>query len=490
MLSLAFPEPSAGWLAWVAPALLLYVTTGVTARRGFALGFVFGLGFMGLLVLWFSIIGWVAWALAVVLEALFYGGAGAAWAVTRRRGGPAWRVVSAAAVWVAFEYLRSSIPLGGFTWGQLAQSQHDFGWMLRSAGLAGGWGVSFLLASVNALVVEAWGAWGRRRAGVAVAAVGAAALLVLAPLLLPRAQATGPALRVAMVQGNVSQLGVTAGSFEKDVEILRSHARLTRALAGEPVDLVVWPESSVGIDITKNEIATRLVAGAARAVDAPMIIGGNLDLGPEHYKVMAFQISPQGDIADRYQKTHLVPFGERVPARDLIGWLPQLDQVPRDAVAGDAPGLFEVAGGTVAPVLSFEGDFGSLVRARIGAGGRLLVVATNTSTWGYSWASAQHLAFSQVRAAENGVWTIHAAISGLSAFVAPDGEVTDSLPLWTKATASRTVRFAGAVTPYARMGDWLPIACLLATAVAGALALLGGHRLPGRGSRHAGRGSK
>jgi apolipoprotein N-acyltransferase len=99
---------------------------------------------------------------------------------------------------------------------------------------------------------------------------------------------------------------------------------------------------------------------------------------------MAFLVSPDGEVIDRYRKTHLVPFGEYIPGRRLLEWIPMLDQVPRDAIPGREPAVFDVAGGQVAPVISFEGDFGSLVRGRISHGGRLLIVATNTSTWGES----------------------------------------------------------------------------------------------------------
>jgi apolipoprotein N-acyltransferase len=142
-----------------------------------------------------------------------------------------------------------------------------------------------------------------------------------------------------------------------------------------------------------------------------------------------------------------------------------LDQVPRDAIAADEPTIFEAAGGRVAPVISYEGDFGSLVRQRIADGGRLLVVATNTSTWGESWASAQHVAFSQVRAVENGVWVVHAALSGISAFVSPAGDVVRSTPLWEATTAVEVVRFAETPTLYARSGDWVAWGSVLAGAI-------------------------
>jgi apolipoprotein N-acyltransferase len=288
-------------------------------------------------------------------------------------------------------------------------------------------------------------------------------------------------LRIGIVQGNVPDM--PAGEA-KQLEILHSHRELTESLAAHDLGLVVWPESSVGEDLDDVPVVRGAVERAARAVGAPLIIGGNLDDGPDHYKVMAFQVRPDGRVVDRYQKTHLVPFGEYIPARDLFEWIPMLDQVPRDAVPATEPVVFQVAGGSIAPVISFEGDFGSLVRTRIDAGGRLLVIATNTSTWGESWASAQHVAFGQLRAAENGVWVAHGALTGISAFIDPEGNVVAETPLWEPATLRRTLRFADDVTLYARIGDWLPLACLGVTLVGGVALLIANAR--GRARSRAG----
>jgi apolipoprotein N-acyltransferase len=293
--------------------------------------------------------------------------------------------------------------------------------------------------------------------------------LVAGPALFPSPSASGAAVRVAIAQGNVPR-NYNGSPFDKELRILNNHIDVTRQLNDEDVDLVVWPESSVGIDFTEVPEVAEGIAAAARSVQRPMIIGGNLDAAQGHYKVMAFEVSPDGKITDRYQKTHLVPFGEYVPLRSWLDWIPMLDQVPRDAIPGAAPVVFEVAGGSVAPVISFEGDFGSLVRERIERGGRLLVVATNTSTYEESWVSAQHLAFSQVRAVENGVWVVHAAISGISAFVAPDGRVIQRTPLWVKTSLVDDVRFAESITPYARIGDWLPYLCVAAVSATMAFA--------------------
>ena len=463
-LAFAFPEPAVAPLAWVALAPLLALTAGARARRGAGLGFVFGLAFFGSLLYWISIIGYLGWAVLVLLQALFLAVLGLGWTMTNRLTSGTARVVAAAAVWVAVEFTRSTVPVGGFTWGQLSQSQTEFSWLLPAAALGGGWLVAGIVVAINAVLVEVVVVLrsGRRRGalGAAVAMVG----LLLAPLVIPRNEATGDEVKVAIVQGNVPQ-NFDGRTYDKELAILASHQRLTEELAGSP-DLVVWPESSVGLDLTTNEDSAGAVGAAARSVDAPMIVGGNLDAGNDRYKVMAFQIDPRGEIVDQYQKTHLVPFGEYVPARNVLGWIPALDQVPRDAVASDQPVVFDVAGGRVAPVISFEGDFGSLVRKPIADGGRLLVVATNTSTWGDSWASVQHVAFSRVRAVENGVWVAHAALSGISAFISPSGEVVDSTPLWVPATLVQELRFADDITLYARFGDWFPLLSIVTALVA------------------------
>ena len=465
-LSLAFPEPGLGPLAWVALAPLLALAAGESAGRGALLAFVFGLGFFGALLYWISIVGFLAWAVLILLQAAFLGLFGCLWAPLSRVGGSAARLGMAAAVWVAIEFLRSRVPVGGFTWGQLAQSQTEIDWLLPVAAVGGGWLVGAFVVALNGAVVEIV-SHARSHKRPALVPVLTLVALFLIPIAVPDSEAAGEPVKVAIVQGNVPQ-DFAGPYFEKELQILESHQHITQELGDRELDLVIWPESSVGMDLTTNEDAQSAVRSAAQAVDAPMIVGGNIDLDDDRYKVVAFQVDETGEIVDVYEKTHLVPFGEYVPARSVFGWIPALEQVPRDAIAADEPVVFDIARGAVAPVISFEGDFGSLVRKPIAEGGRLLVVATNTSTWGHSWASAQHVAFSRVRAVENGVWVAHAALSGISAFIRPDGEVIDSTPLWTESALVDQIRFATKITPYARYGDWFPWLCVL-IALTGAL---------------------
>lgn len=459
-LSLAFPEPSIAPLAWVAVTPLLVLARG-SARKGFGLGLAFGLGFFGSLLIWVSVVGWVAWIVLVVMESLYLGLFGAGWGLVSRLDRRLW-LIAGPAVWVTCETLRESVPVVGFPWGQLAQSQGVFPWLLQLSQVGGGKTVSVLLLVLNVMLAVAWTERGARRLRWA----GGAALLValIAPLtyVIPRIDGEAPphsgeVWRIAIVQGNASP-GIQADDERARVE---RHLRLTTELADLHPDLVVWPESAVGIDPFLDADIMQMISQAAQAVAAPMIVGANVEAEGDNYKVEALLVDEFGEIVDSYQKTHLVPFGEYVPGRDVLGWIPMLDQIPRDAVAGADANNFDVLGHEVATVISFEGDFGNLVRDRVAQGAGLIVVATNTSTWRYSWASAQHLAMSQVRAAETRVPVVHAALSGISAAVNFDGSIRGTTDLYVEDTLVFDTATAVDTSIYARTGEWLPLSCFV-----------------------------
>ena len=482
-LTLAFPEPSLAPLAWVCLAPLLAALDRAGAKRGFLFGAVFGLFFFGTLLHWVAIVGYLAWFVLVLLQAAYVGVFGALWGALSRRTGSVAAVVVPALLWVAVvEYLRAVTPVVGFTWGQLAQSQHDLPFVLRSAAWGGSWLVALQLVVVNALVVATVRAAAVRNARAAATRAVAALAVLLAAAPLPPTEATGDPVDVAIVQGNIPEH--QAPSYEKDLVILENHARLTATVPPE-ADLILWPESSLGIDPARDPAAAQTLRDATREAGRPMIVGGTLARDDGKYQVMAYLVSPDGEIVDAYQKTHLVPFGEYVPARDLLGWLPAIEQVPLDAVPGNDPVVFDVAGGRVAPIISFEAEFGSLASGRVRAGGRLLVVLTNTSTWRHSWASAQHVAMSQVRAVESGVYVAHGALTGISAFVDPSGAVVERSALWEPDLLVQRLNFTTGASFYARTGDWVALGSVMGAALWGVASLLRGrsYRTPRSGTR-------
>jgi apolipoprotein N-acyltransferase len=161
----------------------------------------------------------------------------------------------------------------------------------------------------------------------------------------------------------------------------------------------------------------------------------------------------QDAIGDSYHKRHPVPFGEYVPARSLIGGLAPLQQIPTDVVAGRGPQVLDVGGARVGGVICFENTYARLARDQVRAGADVLVVSTNNSSFGDTAMSAQHLAFSQLRAVETGRWVVHAGISGISGFISPDGEVVQRTDLFRPDAIRMDVPLIDGLTPAVRLGD-------------------------------------
>jgi apolipoprotein N-acyltransferase len=178
-------------------------------------------------------------------------------------------------------------------------------------------------------------------------------------------------------------------------------------------------------------------------------------------------MNQRGNIVGEYAKRHPVPFGEYVPLRAALDFIPQLDRVPRDMARGEEAVVFELPGGTLGSVISFEGSFARLMRDEVKAGAELMVVATNESTYIDSPASDQLINLTRVNAAAVGVDLVHAAITGRSVIVKADGEVVASTDVLTTEVLLGEVQFRNAgPTLYARFGDWLLLVSLAAAAAA------------------------
>ncbi|MHC5701884.1 apolipoprotein N-acyltransferase [Streptomyces tirandamycinicus] len=467
--ALAFPDPGLWWFAFVAlvPWLLL-VRTAASARRAALDGWLGGTGFM------LAVHHWLMPNLhvfIVVLAALL----GLLWApwgllVHRVLGGRprAGRAAVAVAVvpsgWLAIELVRSWEGLGG-PWGLLGASQWQVPPALRLASLGGVWLVTLLVVAVNTAVAVLVAVPPARIPAVA-ALCGCALAVGAVWLWAPRPDRPGGVVRVAVVQpGVVNGLGGAERRFALSEE-------LTRRLAGQRPDLVVWGESSVGADLAaRRDLAARLAA-LSREVGAEVLV--NVDARrsdrPGIFKSSVL-VGPGGPTGDRYDKMRLVPFGEYVPFRSVLGWVTSVGEaagedrmrggrqvvmaLPADA---DRPGL------RVGPLVCFESAFPDMSRSLAGSGAELLVAQSATSTFQDSWAPAQHASLAALRAAETGRPMVHATLTGVSAVHGPDGEPLGPRLGTDESTAAvYEIPLARGTTPYVRFGDW---------AVYGALAVL------------------
>ncbi|HUF58038.1 MAG TPA: apolipoprotein N-acyltransferase [Actinomycetota bacterium] len=462
--SLAFPPVAAWPLAFLAPAILLVALRHATPTQGFLLGLVYGLVAFGITLSWIMLFGSLAWGALTLLTALSIALFGAVFPLVRRPGRPMLTALGAAAVWTAMDWLRGLWPFGGFTWGSLGVSQVPNTITVRLAVIAGVFGVTFVVAFAAALLAEAT----TRERSLARRArwVGIAALVALSPIVIPFADATGRPIDVAAIQVDFDE-AVRHGSREEgDIAVTRLNLDLHRTLKDEPPDLAVWGESALDpgsleileeVRATVAEVGVPVLTGATSR-DIRTVAGG--DDGTLFNQAVVFDGG--GAVVDVYRKTHLVPYGEYIPWKAVVGWIPALEQIAYELTPGErvhtleAPGLPRFA----APIC-FENSFPGLDRELARQGAQFLVILTNNAAYDETSASAQHLQMSRIRAIENGRWVVHAAVSGISAFVDPSGRTSQRTDLFDPALIRRTIRASTERTLYVRWGDWLPIASLV-----------------------------
>ena len=204
--------------------------------------------------------------------------------------------------------------------------------------------------------------------------------------------------------------------------------------------------------------------GAIADVGAPVLSGStSVDIesperraGPLHNQAVLFDGG--GAVADAYRKTHLVPYGEYIPLKRFVGWIPALDQISYEIEPGEDVHTLRTAGlPELGTPICFENSFAALDRRLVLEGAEILVVLTNNAAYRETAASAQHLQMSRLRAIEDGRWVVHAAVSGISAFIGTDGRTYQQTELFEPAIIRQTIRASRDRTAYVRFGDWLPI---------------------------------
>ena len=460
LLSLAFPPAEMWPLAFVAVAPFLWLLRSARPRRGALLGFVYGVGFYAATLYWILRFGGLAWVGLVTLSALSVAIVGLVGPAVIRVGRPLRTAVGLAALWTLVDWIRGMWPLGGFTWGSLGISQVDDRVLLPLAGLAGVWGVTFVVAAVNALLVETavGGGGGRRRAALPVLA----AALIVAPVLVPFSEPNGGSLDVAAVQVDVRVPPGTDG-LEEDRIVAERNVEVHRSLAGSPrPDLVLWGEGALDPGASSDPATVHAVRSAIAEVGASAAIGAVLDDPDGREFTSALIFDGSGRLIGRYDKVHLVPFGEYVPWRSKLDWISATDQIPVDRTPGSS--VHTVAAPGVPPFgtpICFENSFPDLPRDFVRDGATFLVVPVNNASYGFTAASDQHLQMSRMRAVETGRWIVDAAVSGVSAFVDTHGRVVARTGLFQTTILRDRLRTSTATTWYVRMGDWLPWLCLV-----------------------------
>ncbi len=367
--------------------------------------------------------------------------------------------------WVLFAYTQT-LTWAGVPWGaQLALSQQKNLLLLSSASFFGSYFVTFIIAAVNACLATAilsllQKKWPACRTMALVALCLFLGNLGLGTLAYHLPQQSTGTVRAAVLQGNIGSADKWTGAVDE----LAVYRRLAREAADAGAELMVWPETALPYALNGNSYATAALQSIAQETGAIQIVGAfyaDTNGGDRLVRRNAlYMILPNGRISEtRYDKRHLVPFGEYVPmeglVRTLLPFLSGLNMLQDDRVMlpGDTPALWESELGCLGGLICFDSIYEGLARDSVAAGAELLVLGTNDSWFFDSAAVYQHNGQAILRAVENGRALLRSANTGISSIISEKGETLAELEPLIDGMVCADVSLSAEKTLYTVIGD-------------------------------------
>jgi len=495
MLTGAFPRTGRYWFAWFALVPLFIALRNVSPKNGFRLGFLAGLAHYLTLIYWLAYTmnkyGSLPWYLSVAILFLLsaylalYTGVFSA-ALIRFCPIPAICLFMIPLLWVSLEYIRSFL-FSGFPWELVGCSQFNALHVIQISDLFGVYGVSFLIALSNTAIFLAFlhlaGKNWQDKA--ATRRLAAGAILIFAVIFgqawyygkwriqsIDEMISISPTSRVAVVQGNVSQSIKWNPAFQ--IATIKKYSKISLSAKKDQPDLLVWPETAAPFYFLQNIRLSEMVLKAIRDADADFLIGTphftTKGSNIEYYN-SAYLISSKGAIFGRYDKAHLVPFGEYVPFREWLPFIGKMVAGVGDFRPGKKGKTIQWGNMRLGVQICYESIFPSLSRAMTANNSALLVNITNDAWYGRTSAPYQHFSMAVFRAVENRRSLIRSANTGISGFIDPVGRIIAPTPLYQEAVVTRAMPIMHEKTFYTRYGDLFAMACLALTLIVGLLNL-------------------
>ncbi len=489
-----FPSINFYWLCWIAFVPLLVAilaarrtdsgTLPATAGETFLLAYVSGLIWSAGSCYWvfhsMHVFGGLSTAAAVGVLVLFclalavhHGVFGLLLVLVGRRGHMRRALILAPFLWVAVELARTRIT--GFPWDLLGTVQVNNIPLSRIATVTGVYGMSFEIMLVNAAFAAAFLVAGVRRRTIVAAAIVASVVLQLGVLV------AGPALPATqtarLVQQDIPIMNESAWTPQYFQQTMASLAQLSvpqpgELQPGEPVPrLVIWPESPAPF-YTNDPNFRQEVSGIARKANAWMIVGslGVPGARPTDNTGTLYNsasiIAPNGQWEARYDKIHLVPFGEYVPAQSWLTFAHKLTKEVGQFTSGTERTVFPLDGQKVGVFICYESIFPDEVRQFARNGAQVFVNISNDGWFGRYGAPQQHLNQARMRAIENKRWLLRDTNTGITAVIDPYGRVVDRAPREVRTSLDAGYDVVTQTTFYTRHGDWFAYGCAIITIIA------------------------
>lgn len=478
LLALSFPVFDMELLAWIGLVPLFFSLRNKTLLQSIYLGLISGLAFYLILLYWIpvpvTVYGKLPIPLGILLLfilALYLSLYTATFAFLmtflRIRRGIVPVVLSAPAIWVSLELLVTYF-LTGFPWGLLGYSQYLHLPVIQIADVTGVYGIGFVIVMVNAGIyrgferhLEGMSFWKGR-------SMWAATLILVLVLsygywrMNPRDETHGKGLNVGVAQGNIDQDQKWDREYQN--ETVATYINLTHKISAGGVDLIVWPETAVPLYFQNEGAYRQEILNTARETHSYLLFGSPAySRNPEsvRYYNSAFMISPEMETIGRYDKIHLVPFGEYVPLKKLLFFVDKLAEGIGDFSSGQSFSSFNIPGANIGTLICYEGIFPDLTRKHAREGASIFVNITNDAWFGRTSAPYQHLAMYALRAVENRVPVVRAANTGISAIINKAGMITSRTTIFERSLIKGSVALSDNKTFYTRFGDLFAYLCVM-----------------------------
>ncbi|MBI3315025.1 MAG: apolipoprotein N-acyltransferase [Candidatus Omnitrophica bacterium] len=466
LLVISYPQTDWGPLAWLALVPFFFALDGKNARSAFSLGYACGFLFFAGTLGWFVYVTYPGAFLFIAYLSLYFAAFAVAFVFFRRLGLLA-RLFTLSAVWVALEFIRGH-ALSGFGWASLGHSQYKNYLLIQIADVTGVYGVSFLVILVNLLIFESLklvhDIRQMRRTQIIVTLL---VCLVLGYGIVDttHTRAYGQ-VKVGVVQPNIPQ----ALKWDPRLKgrIVERSILLTRALGVQKPDIIIWPETSLPGILGESPELFEEIRKTARDMRIPVLIGTIVQEGEEKYYNSAVLVSADGAMAGRYDKVHLVPFGEYLPLRPLLGFVNRFIGLA-DFTPGREYTLFSAGREQrkFGALICFEDTVPYLRRGFTNAGAQFLVNITNDAWFADTKAPFLHLQAAVFGAVENKRALVRAANTGVSAFIDPFGRVIGAVQnergkkTYVAGTAVAALPLVNRRTVYTKYGDVFAMFCFL-----------------------------
>jgi apolipoprotein N-acyltransferase len=475
LLFFSFPKFGTGLIAWGALVPLFFTLEEVKPEKGFRIGFITGLvahiGIFywiadvivqyGYLPLYFGV---TAMLLLASYLSLYTACFSALVVYFQKQGLPL--LFSAPLLWTLLEYAKSHL-FTGFPWGNLAYSQYLQHRLIQISDVTGMYGITFLIVMVNVFFYR-WLSCGSLYRFPWKQAGGLALLFLLVSEYgqyrigyIDESIKKAEFIEVAIIQGNIDQNIKWDSAYQ--TETLEIYSSLSREARLSSRGLIVWPETAVPFYFNYDTPLRTTVLNIAQSTGSSLLFGSPTSHreknGNFYYRNSAYLLQPDGGVNGRYDKVHLVPYGEYVPLRQFFPFIGKLVRGVGDFEGGSGYSPISMNGLSLGVLICYEVIFPKGAGSYKKSGTDLLINITNDAWFGRTSAPHQHLSMTVFRAVENRLYLVRAANTGISAIVDPKGIILSKTDLFERTILKGEVKLIDVSSIYAAYSDIFVFVC-------------------------------